>query len=190
MMKNRKADDRGLPCEGESKKGALRRRLASSSGFTMVELLLAMFLVAMLTGVVGGGVSVVQDAWHKVVLKADAQVALSMAIHAVTAELRAADPSTVTIDSDNTQISFDSVDRGCKMTLCGPGSEDLIYYKALGKDDKIGLMTQKSCPNGLVPKTSFTYDKDNKLFTCKITIEREGRIYASQEIKVRPVNAL
>lgn len=184
----------------EAARRALSRRLASSGGFTMVELLLAMLLVAMLTGLVGGGVNVVQNAWKKVVIKADAQLALSMAVSVVSAELRAAEPSTIEVSSDGESVTFYNVDRGYKMTLnhtytdgTGTKKDNLYIHAASSITHMMKLLTEESLPSGLVPRiTGVSYDTSKHCFACTVSIVRvedsAEAAYASQKIIVRPVN--
>jgi len=63
------------------------KKLQNASGFTLVEVLVAMLILLMVTAVVAGAMPVARDAYYKVVDSANAQVLLSTTATALRDEL-------------------------------------------------------------------------------------------------------
>ena len=60
------------------------RKLKSDQGFTLVEMVLALFILSLIVTVIGGGVTVVKSAYEKITLQAEAQVLVSTLVSQVT----------------------------------------------------------------------------------------------------------
>ena len=91
----------------------LLKRLRSNRGFTLAELMIAMMIMLMVTGIAAGGIPVAINAYTKVVDTANAQVLLSTTITKLREELGTAD----NIKIDGTTITYESEN----------GSESRIY---------------------------------------------------------------
>ena len=59
------------------------RKLKSDQGFTLVEMVLALFILSLIVTVIGGGVTVVKSAYEKITLQAEAQVLVSTFVTAI-----------------------------------------------------------------------------------------------------------
>ena len=102
------------------KEKMLREKLSRADGFSLSEMLMAVLVLSLLMMVIGGGVSVVRNAYQKIPLKADAQVVLSTAISCVSDEFRFAgtvEEQTSTDASGNpvTLVTFISGNRGYRV---------------------------------------------------------------------------
>lgn len=170
----------------------VKDKLRSQAGFSLAELLLAMLLVAMLTGLVGGGSTVVRTAWEKVVLRADAQTVLSMALHAVTAELEAADEVKVEGEGESKKITFYHVQRGYRVQLLNEtssGNNKSIYVVPVSTTEGVPILTEKAITKDLTLEMSdLQYDAGKEVFSCKISVKRGDQVLVEQELKVRPLN--
>lgn len=69
----------------------MMRKLKSDQGFTLVEMVLALFILSLIVTVIGGGVTVVKSAYEKITLQAEAQVLVSTLVTAINDELRQAE---------------------------------------------------------------------------------------------------
>ena len=84
----------------------LLKRLKSNRGFTLAELMIAMMIMLMVTGIAAGGIPVAINAYTKVVDTANAQVLLSTTITKLREELGTAENirisgTTITYESEN-----------------------------------------------------------------------------------------
>jgi len=84
----------------------LLKRLKSNRGFTLAELMMAMMIMLMVTGIAAGGIPVAINAYTKVVDTANAQVLMSTTITKLREELGTAENirisgTTITYESEN-----------------------------------------------------------------------------------------
>ena len=94
----------------------LREKLSRANGFSLSEMLMVVLVLSLLLMVIGGGVSVVQNAYVKIPLKADAQVLLSTAIASVSDEFRIASEIQTATDSNGNDVpTFISGSRGYRV---------------------------------------------------------------------------
>ena len=100
------------------------RKLRSRSGFTLAETLVAVMILVLVAGIVAEGVPVAKNAYEKVVVAANARVALSTMVTALRNELTTA--TDVKVDSDNKTITYYSPERGArsKISLSSGTKED------------------------------------------------------------------
>ena len=163
------------------------KKLKSQQGFSVSEMLMAVLIIALTLSFIGGGITVIKDAYLKITLRAEAQTLLSTVITAVSSEFRNADEiRKIEGDGENNYWSFYSFERGYRMYF--ENKDNNIYIKTEVLSEDVPLLTQKTITNGLVPKLEdLTYE--NQVFTYTIKIYYKNEVYAEQEISVRPMNA-
>lgn len=162
------------------------KKVKSNQGFSMSEMLLAVLIILLTLGVMGGGITVVKDAYHKITLRAEAQTLLSTAIASISTELRNA--QRVEKKEETGQVSdwnFYSAKRGYRLYF--ENKRNNIYIKTEGSSVELPLLTEKTITNGLVLRLEdLTYEK--QIFTYMVKIYYKDEVYAQQEIVVRPMN--
>ena len=165
----------------------LIKKLKSRQGFSLSEMLLAMLIIGLTVSFIGGGITVLKDAYDRITLRAEAQTLLSTVITSVSAELRNADEiEKIESDYGISQWSFYNPKRGYRMYLQNQNNN--IYVKTEIASKEVPLLTKKLMTNGLVPKLEdLTYENQVLTYTAKIYYKNE--IYEEQTISVRPVNA-
>lgn len=160
------------------------KKLESRQGFSLSEMLLSMLIIALTVSFIGGGITVLKDAYDRITLRADAQTLLSTVITSVSAELRNADD--IENIGGSSHWSFYNPKRGYRMYL--ENQNDNIYVKTEIASKEVPLLTKKLMTNGLVPKVEdVTYENQVLTYTAKIYYKNE--VYEEQTIHVRPVNA-
>lgn len=163
------------------------KKLKSQQGFSVVEMLMAIFILILTLSFIGGGVTVIKDAYLRITLRTEAHTLLSTIITAVSNELQSAnDVKKIEEASENTYWSFYNLERGYRMYF--ENKNNNIYIKTEVLSEELPLLTQKTITNGLVPKIEdLTYE--NQVFTYIIKIYYKNEVYAEQEISIRPINA-
>lgn len=163
------------------------KKLRSQQGFSVSEMLMAVLIIALTLSFIGGGITVIKDAYMKITLRAEAQTLLSTVITVVSSELQNADEvQKVGENGENSYWSFYSFERGYRMYF--ENKKDNIYIKTEVLSEEFPLLTEKTITSGLVPKLeALTYE--NQVFTYTIKIYYKNQVYAEQEISVRPMNA-
>lgn len=158
-----------------------KRKLQSSKGFSLSEMLVAMLILTLTISIVSGGVVVVKEAYEKITIKADAQVLLSTAVSALSEEFRNAQD----MESD----SFYSPLQGGRVWLESEATDNNIYIVSSDGLGKVPLVTRKTIPKNLKLKLdSLTYV--DGVFTCHIEVrDRNNNLHEEQEISVRSLNA-
>lgn len=163
------------------------KKLKSQQGFSVSEMLMAVLIIVLTLSFIGGGMTVIKDAYLRITLRAEAETLLSTVITSVSYELRNANEiQKVEETGENSYWSFYSLERGYRMYF--ENQEDNIYIKTEVSSAEIPLVTDKTITNGLVPRLeNLTYE--NQVFTYTIKIYYKNEVYAKQEISVRPMNA-
>lgn len=163
------------------------KKLKSQQGFSVVEMLMAIFILILTLSFIGGGVTVIKDAYLRITLRTEAHTLLSTIITAVSNELQSAnDVKKIEKTSENTYWSFYNLERGYRMYF--ENKNNNIYIKTEVLSEELPLLTEKTITNGLVPKIEdLTYE--NQVFTYIIKIYYKNEVYAEQEISIRPINA-
>ena len=153
-----------------------KRKLQSSKGFSLSEMLVAMLILTLTISIVSGGVVVVKEAYEKITLKADAT-----AVSALSEEFRNAQD----MESD----SFYSPLQGGRVWLESEATDNNIYIVSSNGLGKVPLVTRKTIPKNLKLKLdSLTYV--DGVFTCHIEVrDRNNNLHEEQEISVRSLNA-
>ncbi len=154
------------------------QKLKTSQGFSMSEMLAAVLIIALTFSFIGGGITVVKDAYQNITLRAEAQTLLSTTASAVSSELRNA--------RDIGETSFYSTQRECRIHL--ENKNDNIYIVTEAASEEVPLLTGKTITGGLVPKIE-NLRYENGIFTYQIKIYHQSKVYEEQEISVRPMNA-
>lgn len=194
----------------------MRDKMSSRKGFTLTEMLMAVLLLALMTLVIGGGVTVVKDAYEKITLRAEADVLTSTAISAVTGELRTASVIEFSdLPSDDTEghnleiMSFENKERGYLARFVNKdkeGKESIFIQPCAASDTYLPLLTDKTHTSKLKTKIDISYPEnsvtkspegeikinaDKFYFIVKITVFTEltdKKDFSTQEVKIRPVN--
>ena len=162
------------------------KKLKSQQGFSVVEMLMAILILILTLSFIGGGVTVIKDAYLKITLRTEAHTLLSTIITAVSNELQSAnDVKKIEEARENTYWSFYNLERGYRMHF--ENKNNNIYIKTEVSSEELPLLTEKTITNGLVPKIEdLTYE--NEVFTYTIKIYHKNEVYAEQEISIRPIN--
>ncbi|WP_066719374.1 PulJ/GspJ family protein [Clostridium sp. Marseille-P299] len=172
----------------------MMKKLKSQDGFSLSEMMLAVLIIALTMGFIGGGITVVKDAYLRITLRAEAQTLLSTAVSAISVELRNADEiqEQISESGESTYWTFYNVQRGYRIYF-EPMQEtvqDNIYIRTVEDSSSIiPLLTELTKTNGLVPTIKNLEYKD-QVFTYTIIISYKNEIYAEQTINVRPMNAI
>lgn len=163
------------------------KKLKSQQGFSVSEMLMAVLVIMLTLSFIGGGITVIKDAYIRITLRAEAQTLLSTVITSVSNELRnTSEIQKIEETSGNSYWSFYNFERGYRMYF--ENKNDNIYIKTEVLSEEIPLLTQKTITKGLVPKLEdLTYE--NQVFTYTIKIYYKDEVYAEQEISIRPMNA-
>lgn len=170
----------------------MMKKLKSQHGFSLSEMMLAVLIIALTMGFIGGGITVVKDAYLRITLRAEAQTLLSTAVSAISVELRNADEIQEQIleSGESTYWTFYNVQRGYRIYF--ENTQKNIYIRTVEDSPSlIPLLTNQTKTNGLVPKIE-ELKYENQVFTYVIRIydQDEEKIYAEQTINVRPMNAI
>lgn len=172
----------------------LREKLSRANGFSLSEMLMVVLVLSLLMMVIGGGVSVVQNAYVKIPLKADAQVLLSTAIASVSDEFRFASKIQTAKDSNGNDVpTFVSGSRGYRVWFeNGSGADGSGQRGILMKYDNgtktSQLLTDQTMNDGLMPDMTYSYNSSTGLFEATITVKKNSTVMASQTIQVRALN--
>lgn len=172
----------------------MMKKLKSQDGFSLSEMMLAVLIIALTMGFIGGGITVVKDAYLRITLRAEAQTLLSTAVSAISVELRNADEiqEQISESGESTYWTFYNVQRGYRIYFenMQVNMQDNIYIRIVGDSSSfIPLLTNQTKTNGLVPKIE-ELKYENQVFTYVIRIYYKDEIYAEQTINVRPMNAI
>lgn len=158
------------------------KKIQSQKGFSIPEMLMAVLIMTLTLSFIGGGVTVIKDAYLKITIRKEAQILLSTVITAVSRELQYADD----IQKADGYWNFYNIERGYRMSF--ENQNNNIYIKSQVGEEEKPLLTDKLITSGLIPKIKdLTYI--NQVFTYKIEIYYKDEVLAKQEISVRPMNA-
>ena len=91
------------------------RKLKSRAGFTLAETMLAVLILVMVASIVASGVPAAKNAYEKVVVAANARVALSTMVTALRNELTTA--TDVKVDNGNKTVTYYSPERGARSRI-------------------------------------------------------------------------
>lgn len=167
----------------------MKKKLKSQQGFSLSEMMLAVLIIALTMGFIGGGITVVKDAYLRITLRAEAQTLMSTAVSAISVELRNADEIQEQIsESGKSTWTFYNIKRGYRIYFENIG-ENIFIKTVEDSPTLIPLLTNQTKTNGLVPKI-IELKYENQVFTYVIGIYYKDEIYAEQTINVRPMNAI
>lgn len=148
----------------------LRRKLNTSSGFTLAEALVAILILLMVSSVVASGIPAARNAYEKVVLASNAEVLLSTTISSLRNELGTASTATVDKDDETTITYFNpSINATSKISLnseSATGGNDpagVIMYQryagvSSGIQEKEGTVTRLVSEQASTQRLYATYD--------------------------------
>ena len=153
-------------------------------GFTLSEMLMTVLIICLVIVLLGGGTSVIKNAYDKVTAKAEAQTILSTAVTMVTDEFRYA--TAITLEKDGS-YSFDSGVSGCRIWFDNDSDKGIIKCRT---NDTIPLLTKETMAEELIPSIKYDYDSGTKLFNATISIYRDNKknAFVEQTIHIKPVN--
>ena len=121
----------------------LKRRMGNRGGFTLAEMLMAVLILAMVSGVVAAGVPLAANAMAKVVDAANAQVLLSTTMTCLRSELETA--TDVRVDGDYRTISYrNEAGNLCTLSVVTDGAQPGVYLREDGCSDPRLLVSQKA----------------------------------------------
>ena len=162
------------------------RKLTSQQGFSVVEMLMAVLILVLTLSFIGGGITVVKDAYLNITLRVEAQTLLSTVITTVSNELQnAKDIKKIEEVNELAYWSFYNTERGYRIYFQNKNNN--IYIKTEVSSQEVPLLTTKTITNGLVPKLE-DLNYEDQVFTCTIKIYYKDQVYAKQELSVRPIN--
>jgi len=147
------------------------KKLNSSRGFTLAEVLIAVLILLMVTAVVAGGIPVASNAYHKVVDAANAQVLLSTTMTELRDELSLA--TGVTVENNGKSVTYKSGSTGSTSRIAtdSAGVQLSEYLDAEFADIRPAsadrpLVSDKAATSKLHTEfTSIAYDPGTGLFT-------------------------
>ena len=122
------------------------KKIQSQKGFSIPEMLMAVLIMTLTLSFIGGGVTVIKDAYLKITIRKEAQILLSTVITAVSKELQCAD-DVLKLDG---YLNFYNIDRGYRMSF--ENKNNNIYIRTEVGDEEKPLITDKIITSGLVPK--------------------------------------
>ncbi|MCF0146599.1 MAG: prepilin-type N-terminal cleavage/methylation domain-containing protein [Eubacterium sp.] len=172
----------------------LKRKLNSSSGFSMTELLAALLIACMVMMLVGGGVLVAGRVYKEVSRKSDAQTLLATSVSTLTKELVSA--SNLTVNGDS--CSFYSEKRGCMEEIFNDAENGIsLRLTETGTGPEAGtvtvmpLVTDKTRTLGLINQISgiSLSGQDNKNTSFLLQVKLGEDILEEQEVTVHSISA-
>lgn len=158
----------------------MRKKLKSRSGLSMVEMLAAVFILALLALVLHTGLQAAMESYHGSVAASETQLLLSTLSDALSDDLRYA--RQVELGPDGTLRSYhsDSYGEGTTLTLGGDGQ---VYAHGMR------LLPPGAYRNGLylVERMAVTYQ--DGCFTIDLKVrEAKGSIHAETQLTIRCLN--
>jgi len=151
-------------------------KLKKRGGFSLTELLISVLILALVSAVVATGVPAAVGAFKKVVEKANAQLLLTTATHALRNELDMA--SDVEVSPDGLTISFIS-NKNYEREITS-GSEG-IQVRYTNGGSYANLVSEEAASGLIVQFTGAVYNKDDSTITIKglNVTNNEGTVLAS-----------
>lgn len=168
----------------------------NKGGFTLVELLAVMLIASLAMITIGGGVTVVKDAYYAVTMKSEADMVLSTLIIRLTDEFRFAE--NVTVDDEGI-VSFTSkVDgKGGPLYLSdapepdGDRESDNIHFCSKADNKSVGtVITDATITNKAFKLRLDEYSYGGGLFTATVSVvdKNNGKVYSEQTVRIAPLN--
>lgn len=161
----------------------MRRKLAERSGLTLVEMLAAVAVLALLGLVLSAGMQMAMDSYHSMVAQSETELLLSTLADTLADDLRYAE--AVKTDGDENLVSYysDSYGENTQLSV----KDDKVYASSGGKDMRV-------LPDGAYGKGRYAVDKmdityaDN-VFQLTLSVkEKNSDIGASTDLSVRCLN--
>lgn len=162
----------------------MRRKLAERSGLTLVEMLAAVAVLALLGLVLSAGMQMAMDSYHSMVAQSETELLLSTLADTLADDLHYAE--AVKTDGDGNLYSYYSDSYG-ENTQLSVNEDGAVYASSGGKDMRV-------LPDGAygkgryeVYKMEITY-ADN-VFQLTLSVrEKDGDIGATTDLSVRCLN--
>ena len=180
----------------------MRRKLKNRAGFTMAEMLLAVLILLLVSGLMATGIPAAKNAYEKVVLASNAEVLLSTTINELRNELGTARDVQVS----GTTITYVNSYTSSKSKIClytgGTATSDtpngtimlqrFVSDGGLGTDSNLNRLTSKAASTGLYATYgSVTYTNGIVSFT-ELEIKRkssEDALASLGSLSIRVISA-
>lgn len=148
-------------------------KLRSSAAFTLAEMLVAILIMLMVSGIVAGGIPAAQRAYEGAVKSSNAEVLLSTTISALKGKLSIA--SSVELESDNKAITFYNPDTHSNSRIyLKDGTGDIMFTQVWtgGADDS---------SEPLVPDAA----KEEGQYPSYTSVEVKGKVVTFHGLSVK-----
>lgn len=167
----------------KSKGGIVTKICNKKKGFTLTELLSAILIMMLLTGILAVGVQVGVKAYVKSVSLSEAQTLCSTLTTLVSDELRYA--GTITVEADG-KVRFFSQNFGGSSEGGVTFETDADGHITLGGAQ---VLSSRAYPYGLNASVELSYAESTKIFTAEIKVlSGAGNELAASDFEVKPVN--
>ena len=166
-------------------KTGLIKKLHSSPGFSLTELLVAVLILSLVSATVAGGVPVARDAYNKVVVAANAEVMLSTAISAIRNEIGTAD----NIKVSSNKVYYHKLSTGSMNEMSSDGSdgislrENIKWDPAKEEEDTESAGSESGSSRRLVSQKAGT----DELIIIFDEVSRSGNIVSFSGIQVKRI---
>lgn len=159
----------------------LRQKLKSSRGLTLVEMVAAAGVLALLGLMLHTGLSMAQDSYNKMTGEAESQLLLSTLTDLLSNELRYA--RDVVTGEGGTLVSYTSVNYGRNTILS-------LNENAQLEANRRQMLSGGAYGNGAyrIETWSIVYDEASKLFTVQLNVTGRGSISNETKFSVRCLN--
>ena len=174
-------------------KRAYKRKLNSSKGFTIAEMLVAIIILLLVSSVVVAGIPVARGAYERVVLASNAEIMMSTSISALRNELGCAKD----IKESDTEIVYYSSARGTTSKISAGTSDIMIqrYYSDEGfsaGSDEVGLISSDDPGKETDFHVNFggvDYDETTGVITFTgLTVSRETTQLLERDVSIRVIS--
>lgn len=152
-------------------------KITDKKGFTLAESLVAILIMLMVSSIMVAGIPAAKNAYDKVILRSNAEMTLSTAIHALRNELSVA--RDIEIDeTDQTKITYSSGTYGSTSVIKVGADEKGILYQRYAGDGK---------PSALAKLVSDgASDNQNQLYVTyeKVIMDADKNYISFNNLKV------
>lgn len=162
----------------------MRRKLAERSGLTLVEMLAAVAVMALMGLVLTTGIQLALDSYHDMVAQSETELLLSTLADVLVDDLRYADD--VKTDADDKLDSYTSDSYGEQVKLL---VDDGKVYAHNDRGNKLRVLPDGAYGKGRYIVKTMDIEYKDGIFNLKLSvIEKNGTIEESTELSVRCLN--